>query len=114
MRRETLDPCALIRGHGARISTDERVGHELADSREELRTHRRMETFRVAGADRQNSQSALRSQRRERNGADLDRVLAEQIVALRVADLCAAGLARLQEGLERLDIHAGKIIGAQE
>src|SRR5450631_504972 len=91
-------------------STDERVRHEFADSRQELGAHRRMKSFGVAGADGQYPQGALGSQGCEGHRADLDRVLAEQIVALAVAYLAAARLAALQEGFEALDVGARDVV----
>ena len=67
MRREALDPVALCRIHRSieapSISAHQCVGHELADARQEFGAHARMESLRVARADRQNVQGALRSQR---------------------------------------------------
>src|SRR5450755_4311798 len=73
-----------------------------------------MESLRVARADGQNSQSALGSQRGESHRADLDRILAEKIVALRVANLSASGLTGLQQRFEGLDVGAADIVGPQE
>ena len=50
----------------------------------------------------------------QRHRADLDGILAEQEVALRVADLSAARLARLQQRFESLDLGIRGIGGSQE
>src|ERR1700678_1365962 len=97
-----------------RISAHERVGDEFSDTGEEFRAHPRMETLSIAGSDRQYAQAALDPQRGERNGADFNGVLAEQIVTLRVADLSASRLAGLQQGLKGLDVGISGVAGAQE
>src|SRR5258708_32064628 len=82
-------------------SAHQRVSHELADAGQKFRAHGRMKAFRIAGADRQNSQLSLGAERREGHRSDLDRVLAEKILALRIAALPAARLAGLEQRFER-------------
>src|SRR5580704_275133 len=95
-------------------SAHQRVGHELTDAGQKYRAHGRVEAFRVAGADGQYSQLALGSQGSEGHRADLDRVLAEQIITLRIADLSATRLSGLQQRFESLEVGVGRIAGAQE
>ena len=74
----------------------------------------RMESLGSRWRRWQYSQRALGTQRSERHRADLDRVLAEQIVALRIADLAATRLAGLQQRFEHFDVGAADGVGAQE
>src|ERR1700704_5215597 len=74
-------------------SPHQRVGHELADAGQEFRAHGRVKALGIARADGQYSQLTLGAERCERHRADLDRVLAEKIVALPVAHLPAPRLA---------------------
>src|SRR3984885_15279500 len=97
-----------------RPSAHQGVGHELADTREKLRAHGRVEALGVARADGQDSEFTLGAQRGQGHRADLERVRAEKIVALRVADLSAARLARLQQRLEGLDVGVRRSSGAQK
>src|ERR1700688_4716179 len=96
------------------LGTHQRVGHELADARQKFRTHGRVESLRIARADGQNSQLAFGAQWSESHRADLDRVLAEKIIALRIADLSATRLAGLEQRFESLDIGVGGVRGTQE
>src|SRR6202041_1061449 len=79
---------------GPRPSARQGICEQLADARQELRAHSRVEAVRIARADRQEAQGPLGAERRECDGADLDGVFAEQEVALRIPDLPAAGLSR--------------------
>src|ERR1019366_5426076 len=73
-----------------------------------------MKSFRVARTDGQNSECALGSQRGERHRPNLDRILAEKIVALRVANLSASRLTGLQRRSEVLEVGPADIVGPQE
>src|SRR5258707_8596371 len=87
-------------GSTGNASAHQRVSHELADAGQKFRAHGGMKAFRIAGADRQNSQLPLGPEGREGHRPDLDRVLAEEIIALRIADLPAARLAGLTQRFE--------------
>src|ERR1700722_15190982 len=78
--RARLNPLTCASAHQC-------VSHEFADTRQKLGAHGRVEAFRIAGADRQNSQLALWTQGGEGHRAYLYRVLAEKIIALRIANL---------------------------
>src|SRR5260370_38132361 len=97
-----------------RASAHQRVSHELADAGQKFRAHGRVEAFRIAGADGQNSQLALGAQWSESHRADLDRVLAEKIIALRIADLPATRLAGLEQRFESLATRVGRVSRTQE
>src|SRR5580658_9016434 len=102
------------KGPEPRLSARERVGHEFPNAREKFRAHSRVKALGIAGSDRQDPQAALQSQRSERDRADFVRILAEQVIALRIADLTAPRLAGLHQGFKALDVGAAWIAGPQK
>src|ERR1700728_3264373 len=73
-----------------------------------------METRRIVRAYREHSEGTLRAEGYQRDGADLDAILAEEKIALSVADLPASRFARLQQRLERFHLRAARIHISQE
>src|SRR5271156_5525966 len=107
-----------VTGPPSPLSSHQRKREQLGDAQKELGTHSRMEMRRIVRADREHPQGALRSpgyqQRYQCHGADLDAILAEEKIALTVADLSASRFARLQQRLERLHLRAARVRISQE
>src|SRR5262247_3207316 len=76
----------------------------LADAREEVGAHSRVEAVRVAAANREEAQLGVRAERRQCHGSDLHVAAAEQVIALRIANLATTRLGVRQESVEHLEV----------
>src|ERR1700733_2961806 len=121
-KRSIHSRSAGVTGPPSPLSSRQRKREQLADAQKKLGTHSRMEMRRIVRADREHPQGALRapSYRRgyqqgyQRHGADCDAILAEEKIALSVADLSASRFARLQQRLERLHLRSARVRISQE
>src|SRR5690606_38446199 len=95
------------------LDRPDRLAHEIADARQELRAHCRMETLGIGAADCEQTEAGLGSERHEGDGADLDIVRTEQEIALTVTDLSAARAAGFEQRVEHLELRRAALDDSQ-